>query len=115
MAFLSHSDGACHRMHHNSGYSEPEKHTDRDSGLGIGVGGGGVGCGVWVWWRVYMGNKGVTLPKMGGGGGRDTKKKRRVHKPFHGNMSHVFDGAKLFIPNTHCHLRPGVRTSRTCL
>ena len=29
-----------------------------------------------------------------------------LNKPFHGNMRHVFDGAKLFISNTRCRLRP---------
>ena len=37
------------------------------------------------------------------------------NKPFHGNMRHVFDGAKLFISSTHCSLPPGVQTSRTRL
>ena len=35
------------------------------------------------------------------------------NKPFHGNTRHVFDGAKLFISNIRCRLRPGARTSRT--
>ena len=36
-------------------------------------------------------------------------------EPFHGNMRHAFDGAKLFISNTCCRLRPGVRISHTRL
>ena len=36
----------------------------------------------------------------------------KYNKPSeHGNMRHAFDGAKLFISNTRCRLRPDARTS----